>query len=162
MLNPRRADHINALPHQELHPSLNVPVRTGPSHHERSLAGNFSIPYRPLADRRLANGLSGSECGLSIIANVDASDHAMLYQSLSPDEFVARLLVDIWTLATGRTLRCDVPPHELTAEELIDFWADDHLDTAAAMEVNAPVTAAVRHRGVARSRERSADAPRAV
>jgi len=52
----------------------------------------------------------------------------MLYPPLSHDEFVARLLVDIWTLATGRTLRCDVPPHELTAEELIDFWSDDQLD----------------------------------
>ena len=52
----------------------------------------------------------------------------MLYPPLSHDEFVARLLVDIWTLATGRTLRCDVPLHELTAEELIDFWSDDHLD----------------------------------
>ena len=52
----------------------------------------------------------------------------MLYPPLSHDEFVARLLVDIWTLATGRTLR-DVPPDELTAEELIDFWSDDHLDT---------------------------------
>ena len=51
----------------------------------------------------------------------------MLYPPLSHDEFVARLLVDIWTLATGRTLR-DVPPDELTAEELIDFWSDDQLD----------------------------------
>jgi len=73
----------------------------------------------------------------------------MLYQSLSHDEFVARLLVDIWTLATGRTLR-DVPPHELTAEELIEFWSDDHLD------------AGTRHRGAARSRARSAVAPRAA
>jgi hypothetical protein len=54
----------------------------------------------------------------------------MSYSPLSHDEFVARLLVDIWTLATGRTLRGDVPPHELTAEELIDFWSDDHLDAA--------------------------------
>jgi hypothetical protein len=55
----------------------------------------------------------------------------MLYPPLSHDEFVARLLIDIWTLATGRTLRCDVPPHELTTEELIDFWADDLLDAEA-------------------------------
>jgi hypothetical protein len=41
-------------------------------------------------------------------------------------------LADIWTLATGRTLRCDVPPHELTTEELISFWSDDHLDAEAA------------------------------
>jgi hypothetical protein len=52
----------------------------------------------------------------------------MLYPPLSHDEFVARLLVDIWTLATGRALRCDVPPSELTAEELISFWADDYMD----------------------------------
>jgi hypothetical protein len=74
----------------------------------------------------LANGPSEAECEFSIIANVNAGDLALFYQPLSHDEFVARLLVDIWTLATGRTLRCDVPPHELTAEELIDFWADDH------------------------------------
>lgn len=61
---------------------------------------------------------------------MDESDQAMIYPPLSHDEFVARLLIDIWTLATGRTLR-DVPPHELTAEELIDFWADDHLDAEA-------------------------------
>ena len=51
----------------------------------------------------------------------------MLYPPLSHDEFVALLLVDIWTLATGRTLRRDVPPAELSTEELIDFWSDDHL-----------------------------------
>jgi len=61
----------------------------------------------------------------------------MVYPPLSHDEFIARLLIDIWTLATGRTLR-DVPPPELTAEELIDFWADDHLDTEAAADVNSP------------------------
>jgi len=55
----------------------------------------------------------------------------MPYPSVSRDEFVARLLIDIWTLATGKTLRCDVPPHELTAEELIAFWSDDHLDPVA-------------------------------
>jgi hypothetical protein len=54
----------------------------------------------------------------------------MIYPPAFRDEFVARLLIDIWTLATGRTLR-DVPPHELTAEELIDFWADDQLDAEA-------------------------------
>ena len=80
-----------------------------------------------------AAGPSGAECEFSIVANVDASDQVMLYPPLSHDEFVARLLVDIWTLATGRTLRCDVPPHELTTEELIDFWSDDHLDAETAL-----------------------------
>jgi hypothetical protein len=55
----------------------------------------------------------------------------MIYPPLSHDEFVARLLIDIWTLATGRTLR-DVPARELTAEELIDFWADDYLNAETA------------------------------
>jgi hypothetical protein len=33
-------------------------------------------------------------------------------------------------LATGRSLRGDVPPDELTTEELIDFWSGDQLDAA--------------------------------
>lgn len=45
-------------------------------------------------------------------------------QSWSDDEVIVRLLVDTWTLTTGRTLR-DAPPCELTEEELINFWADD-------------------------------------
>jgi hypothetical protein len=47
---------------------------------------------------------------------------------LSDDELIARLLIHTWTLATGKTLRSDVPPHELTEEELIDFWSDNHSD----------------------------------
>jgi hypothetical protein len=35
------------------------------------------------------------------------------------------LLITNWSLATGRTLRSDVPPHQLTEKELIAFWADD-------------------------------------
>ena len=46
---------------------------------------------------------------------------------LSDDELIARLLIHTWTLTTGKTLRGDVPPHELTEEELIDFWSDDRL-----------------------------------
>lgn len=46
----------------------------------------------------------------------------------SDDELIARLLIHTWTLTTGRTLRGDVPPHELTEEELIDFWSDDRAD----------------------------------
>jgi hypothetical protein len=47
---------------------------------------------------------------------------------LSDDELIARLLIHTWTLTTGKTLRGDVPPHELTEEELIDFWSDDRFD----------------------------------
>ncbi len=43
------------------------------------------------------------------------------------DELLARVLVTSWTLVTGRTLRAGVPPHSHSEEELISFWADDHL-----------------------------------
>lgn len=45
----------------------------------------------------------------------------------SDDELVASLLICTWSIATGRRLRRDVPPGELTESELIEFWADDHL-----------------------------------
>lgn len=41
------------------------------------------------------------------------------------DEFLAAVLIHMWALASGRTLRRDVPPDQLSDEELIDFWADD-------------------------------------
>ncbi|HEY1000189.1 MAG TPA: hypothetical protein VGD83_11165 [Streptosporangiaceae bacterium] len=39
---------------------------------------------------------------------------------------LARVLITSWSLATGRTLR-GVPPLSLTEDELISFWADDHI-----------------------------------
>jgi hypothetical protein len=42
------------------------------------------------------------------------------------DALLARVLITSWSLATGRTLRSDVPPQQLTEDELIAFWADDH------------------------------------
>jgi hypothetical protein len=47
------------------------------------------------------------------------------------DDELLRLLVTSWTLITGRTLRADVPPERLSEDELIGFWADDHLTTEA-------------------------------
>jgi hypothetical protein len=41
------------------------------------------------------------------------------------DEFLAGLLIRMWALASGRTLRSDVRPEQLSSEELIRFWADD-------------------------------------
>jgi hypothetical protein len=57
-------------------------------------------------------------------------DHAMSHIPLSDDELLARLLIDTWTLTTGRMLRSDVPPQELTEQELIVFWADDYFEPA--------------------------------
>jgi hypothetical protein len=55
-------------------------------------------------------------------------DHTMPFILLPDDELIALLLIHTWTLTTGKTLRGDVPPHELTEEELIDFWSDDRFD----------------------------------
>jgi hypothetical protein len=41
------------------------------------------------------------------------------------DDVLAAVLIRMWALASGRTLRRDVPPDQLSAEELIAFWADD-------------------------------------
>ena len=41
------------------------------------------------------------------------------------DAQLARLLVRMWVLASGRTVRVDVPPDQLTEDELMLFWADD-------------------------------------
>ena len=49
----------------------------------------------------------------------------MPFTSLSDDELMAQLLINTWTLTTGKTLRCDVPPQELAEEELIDFWSEE-------------------------------------
>jgi hypothetical protein len=43
------------------------------------------------------------------------------------DDLLAFLLIHTWTLMTGRVLRSDVPPAELSDDELIAFWADDHI-----------------------------------
>jgi hypothetical protein len=44
------------------------------------------------------------------------------------DTLLGRVLISTWVLHTGRSLRRDVPPSELPAEELIAFWADPLLD----------------------------------
>jgi hypothetical protein len=46
---------------------------------------------------------------------------------LATDDLLAFMLIRTWSIATGRRLRRDVPPAELTERELIDFWTDDHL-----------------------------------
>jgi hypothetical protein len=50
------------------------------------------------------------------------------------DAALARLLFTTWAVRTGRVLRA-VPITELTAEELIDFWADDQLEPPFSMPI---------------------------
>ncbi|HEX6472378.1 MAG TPA: hypothetical protein VF069_25015 [Streptosporangiaceae bacterium] len=47
------------------------------------------------------------------------------------ETLLRRVLISTWVLHTGRTLRRDVPPCELSVEELIDFWADPLLEPPA-------------------------------
>ena len=42
------------------------------------------------------------------------------------DELLTRVLIISSSLTAGRTLR-GVPPTSLTEDELIGFWADDHI-----------------------------------
>ena len=41
------------------------------------------------------------------------------------DSLLAAMYVRMWALASDRPLPRDVPPSELSTEELISFWADD-------------------------------------
>jgi hypothetical protein len=41
------------------------------------------------------------------------------------DRLLATMYVRMWELVSGRSLPRDVPPDQLTKEELIRFWADD-------------------------------------
>jgi hypothetical protein len=41
------------------------------------------------------------------------------------DGLLAAMYVRMWALASDRPLPRDVPPSELSEEELISFWADD-------------------------------------
>ena len=83
---------------------------------------NLAVPCSPDRTDTLRTTL------LSRSQTTPERDHTMPFTLLSDDELIARLLIHTWTLTTGKTLRCDVPPHELTEEELIDFWSDDRFD----------------------------------
>ena len=47
------------------------------------------------------------------------------------DDLLAAILITNWTLATGRTLPAGVSPRSLSEEDLISFWADDRMASAA-------------------------------
>ncbi len=41
------------------------------------------------------------------------------------EEQLARMLVLMWSVVSGRNLNPEVRPDQLSADELISFWADD-------------------------------------
>jgi hypothetical protein len=58
-------------------------------------------------------------------ADMPAPGRSSLAGDDGDDEFMAGLLIRMWALASGRTLRSDIRPEQLSGEELIRFWADD-------------------------------------
>ena len=55
------------------------------------------------------------------------------------DGVLAAVLIRMWSLASGRILRSDVPPDQLTEDELIRFWADDMAPGAGRHAARQPV-----------------------
>ena len=63
-------------------------------------------------------------------------------QAAEDDEGVlAAVLIRMWSLASGRILRSDVPPDQLSEDELIRFWADDMAPGAGRHAARQPVAA---------------------
>lgn len=58
----------------------------------------------------------GANAGMSL-SRVPAPD--------ANDRQLARVLMSMWSLASGRRPRLDIPPDQLSEEELVAFWADD-------------------------------------
>lgn len=83
---------------------------------------------RPESPDRKPREQAVSPCAAASFPGLAAAGQAgsgLGCRGVTDDELLAFLFVWTWALATGRALRSDVPPAQLSAEELIDFWADD-------------------------------------
>jgi hypothetical protein len=58
------------------------------------------------------------------------ASRSVLHGPQSADDVIIGIALTVrWMLVTGRRPRCDRPLfHELPAHELVDFWADDHIE----------------------------------
>jgi len=70
--------------------------------------------------------VSGRRFAIDSAAKPERGFFSRAVRHANEDELLARVLITSWSLATGRTLRA-VPPQSLTEDELISFWADDHI-----------------------------------
>ena len=70
--------------------------------------------------------VSGIRFGSDSCAKPRSIILSLAVQHANHDELLARVLITSWSLATGRILR-GAPPQSLSEDELIDFWADDHI-----------------------------------
>jgi hypothetical protein len=65
------------------------------------------------------------EGAVGIILSADCRAAAGKPAGAEDDSFLAAMYMRMWALASDRPLPRDVPPGELTEEELVSFWADD-------------------------------------
>jgi hypothetical protein len=63
--------------------------------------------------------------GCADVAWWPANSASASRHTLAEDDLLAFLLIHTWTLTTGRILRSDVPPEQLSEYELIEFWSDE-------------------------------------
>jgi hypothetical protein len=69
------------------------------------------------------SGLSACPAGQGAASAGSPAPHAA--RAGNDDDVLAAVLIRMWSLASGRILRSDVRPDQLTENELIGFWADD-------------------------------------
>lgn len=68
------------------------------------------------------SAFAARSAGRDMASAASSGPHA---PAVADDDVLAAVLIRMWSLASGRILRSDVPPDQLTEEELIRFWADD-------------------------------------
>ena len=78
--------------------------------------------------------MRSSQAGQSGVASETAQLPARPAAPANPpstrdDSLLAAMYVRMWALVSNRPLPRDVPPSELSKEELISFWADDFEQT---------------------------------
>jgi hypothetical protein len=74
--------------------------------------------------REEANGMVLEEAPAVPLSGPDTEGYGLSSHSAAEEALLALTLITTWALVTGRTLRSDVPPCQLAADELLEFWAD--------------------------------------
>lgn len=65
--------------------------------------------------------------------STEMHNYGDLGQNGPDDRAIALVLMTIWATRTGRMLR-PVPVSELSAEELVAFWADDQIEDSVSAD----------------------------
>jgi hypothetical protein len=111
-MRPDDAGRESVLPYQ--------PVRIYPD--PSGAAVSLTAPWQ--GRDRLDAGEGERSMLLKAHPNTPVPDRSPVSSWAPGEQMLALTLITTWALATGRNLRSDVPPDQLTREELIEFWAD--------------------------------------